>query len=227
MNPTTISTMGFNVESIGSHPNNMSHDAFTESELLAESKRERREIKPELAIWDCGGAAPVRPLWRRYCNDSRDSYIFMIDSSDRGRLAEAKTVLEDTVRTIREVHATAFNPLAVLVVCNKADVAGAATVADIKSALSLETALMGTAWTIIATSATEGALSEYRRDELKKAVLQEAGVEGSVKQKRREEIDEAFDKVMLWGPGMEECVAWLTSSRIYEPATMPGIQSQV
>ena len=225
----TIPTVGFNIETVDSFPNHLtiSVEEYAESELLAESKMQRESIRPALNIWDCGGNSVVRALWNRYCDSNNDSYIFMIDSSDKERFKEAKEEIEKLVSAMREIHAQAFNPLALLIVCNKADIAGAATVEEIRSELALDNTLWGIAWTIIATSATTNLLSESRRDALKAAVLQEKDIESEKKRERIQAIDDAFNKILAWGPGMEDCIAWLMSSKIYEPAMVAGIPSQI
>merc|ERR1711994_794704 len=60
----TIPTIGFNVETISYK-------------------------KVNFTVWDVGGQTKIRPLWRHYFENS-DAVIFVVDSQDRGRLAEAK-----------------------------------------------------------------------------------------------------------------------------------------
>ncbi|CAJ0955516.1 unnamed protein product, partial [Mesorhabditis belari] len=74
---TTIPTIGFNVESV-------QYKSIT------------------CTCWDVGGQTKIRPLWRYYFENS-DCVIFVIDSSDRQRIKEAKEELdalfaEDTLR---------------------------------------------------------------------------------------------------------------------------------
>ena len=39
-------------------------------------------------VWDVGGQNQLRPLWRHYFKNT-DALIYVIDSSDRERMAEA------------------------------------------------------------------------------------------------------------------------------------------
>ena len=44
-------------------------------------------------IWDIGGQDKTRPLWRSYTR-ATDAIIFVVDSSDKERLEEAKLELQ-------------------------------------------------------------------------------------------------------------------------------------
>ncbi len=61
---TTIPTIGFNVETL-----------------------EYRNVK--FTVWDVGGQHKLRPLWKHYYLNTQ-AVIYVIDSSDRERLEEAK-----------------------------------------------------------------------------------------------------------------------------------------
>jgi tripartite motif-containing protein 23 len=63
----TIPNIGFNVETL-----------------------EYKNIK--FTIWDVGGQMKLRPLWKHYYLNTQ-AVIFVIDSSDRERLGEAKNEL--------------------------------------------------------------------------------------------------------------------------------------
>lgn len=43
-------------------------------------------------VWDFGGSCRMRPMWHHYCQDAQ-GVIFVVDSSDTERLAEAKCEL--------------------------------------------------------------------------------------------------------------------------------------
>ena len=43
-------------------------------------------------VWDLGGGIRTRPLWRNYFPNN-DGLLFMVDSSDRKRIAEARKEL--------------------------------------------------------------------------------------------------------------------------------------
>jgi len=64
---TTIPTIGFNVESV-----------------------EYKNIF--FTVWDVGGQDKIRPLWRHYFANTQ-GLIFVVDSNDRDRTAEAKDEL--------------------------------------------------------------------------------------------------------------------------------------
>ena len=64
---TTIPTIGFNVETI--HYKNI-----------------------EMDCWDMGGQKKIRPLWHHYFENT-DAIIFIVDSNDPDRIAEAKEEL--------------------------------------------------------------------------------------------------------------------------------------
>merc|ERR1712006_10088 len=64
---TTIPTIGFNVDSV-----------------------EYRNIN--FTVWDIGGQDKIRKLWRHYYQGT-DGVIFVIDSSDRDRIEDAREEL--------------------------------------------------------------------------------------------------------------------------------------
>ena len=64
---TTIPTIGFNVETV-----------------------EYKNIS--FTVWDVGGQDKIRPLWRHYFQNTQ-GLIFVVDSNDRERIAEARDEL--------------------------------------------------------------------------------------------------------------------------------------
>lgn len=102
---STVPTIGFNVETV-----NYKNIAFT--------------------VWDIGGQDKIRNLWRVYLKGSQ-GLIFVIDSSDKQRLEEAKGELH---RLLEEEDLQGAH---VLVFANKQDVVGAASVADVRDKLGL------------------------------------------------------------------------------------------
>ena len=102
---TTIPTIGFNVESV-----QYKHINFT--------------------VWDVGGQTKIRPLWQHYFENS-DAVIFVVDSQDRGRLAEAKEELDGVLNDDRLRNAT------LLVFNNKQDMPNAATTTEVTEKLGL------------------------------------------------------------------------------------------
>uniref|UniRef100_A0A7S4PBG8 Uncharacterized protein n=1 Tax=Paramoeba aestuarina TaxID=180227 RepID=A0A7S4PBG8_9EUKA len=101
-----IPTIGFNVETI-------EHDHF------------------QMAVWDVGGQDKIRPLWRHYFQNAL-GVIFVVDSSDRERLAEAKEELQILVRE-EELMNSVF-----LVLANKQDLPNAMTSKEMVKRLGLE-----------------------------------------------------------------------------------------
>lgn len=68
---TTIPTIGFNVETV-----EYKNICFT--------------------VWDVGGQYKIRPLWRHYFQNTH-GLIFVVDSNDRERVAEAEEELQNMV----------------------------------------------------------------------------------------------------------------------------------
>lgn len=68
---TTIPTIGFNVETV-----------------------EYKNIS--FTVWDVGGQDKIRPLWRHYYQNTQ-GLIFVVDSSDTKRIAEAEQELANMV----------------------------------------------------------------------------------------------------------------------------------
>jgi small GTP-binding protein len=76
---TTISTIGFNVETI-------EHKGFN------------------LKVWDVGGEDRIRALWRHYFHNTR-GLIFVVDSNDIGRVDEAREELHKLLEEEEELRA--------------------------------------------------------------------------------------------------------------------------
>jgi ADP-ribosylation factor 1/2 len=100
---TTIPSLSFNVEDL----------PFSSGTITA-----------TIAAWDMGGRERMRPLWRRYYPNT-DCLVFVVDSTDRDRLTQAKDELgqllqEDMLKGV---------PL--LLFCNKQDLPNALTPAEI------------------------------------------------------------------------------------------------
>lgn len=102
---TTIPTIGFNVETVV-----YKNISFT--------------------MWDIGGQERIRALWRHYYNNV-DAIIYMIDSNDTERLAEAS----DTLNTMLDDELLRRVPL--LVLANKQDLPNAAPLSKMAEHLGL------------------------------------------------------------------------------------------
>jgi small GTP-binding protein len=81
-------------------------------------------------MWDVGGQEKIRRLWRHYYRGSH-ALIFVVDSSDRERVSEAR----DELAAIMD--AEEMSGAHVLVFANKQDLPGALSPSDIAEALKL------------------------------------------------------------------------------------------
>eukprot|EP00727_Mastigamoeba_balamuthi_P006243 m51a1_g2238 putative adp-ribosylation factor 1 (179) ;mRNA; f:277386-278016 len=120
----TTPTIGFNVEAI-----------------------EYKRLK--LTVWDVGGQSRIRPLWQHYMRGA-DAIIFVVDSTDRERLEEAKDELHSLVRSPE----AAKSPL--LVYANKQDAPGALNADAVRDALAVEALGKDRPAAVFAASATQG-----------------------------------------------------------------------
>ena len=66
---TTIPTIGFNVETC-------------------------KVLNAEMTVWDVGTRDKLRPLWRHYYLNTQ-AIVFVVDSTDRDRIDEAKQILHE------------------------------------------------------------------------------------------------------------------------------------
>ena len=135
---TTIPTIGFNVETV-----------------------EYKNIS--FTVWDVGGKDKIRPLLRHYYQNTQ-GVIFVVDSNDRDRMAEAQHELQHMLSEdeLREAK--------LLVFANKQDLPDAMTVAEISNSLGLST-LRNRDWFIQPTSAPAGDGLYEGLDWLSKAVM--------------------------------------------------------
>jgi small GTP-binding protein len=120
---TTIPTIGFNVETV-----------------------EYKNIT--FTVWDIGGQDRIRKLWRHYYQGT-DGVIFVVDSTDRERLDDAR---EEIFKMLGEEE---MREAALLVLANKQDLPGAMAGAEIMEKLGLHD-LRGRQWFLQAACATTG-----------------------------------------------------------------------
>ncbi|XP_072944562.1 ADP ribosylation factor 4 [Epargyreus clarus] len=120
---TTIPTIGFNVETV-----------------------EYKNIS--FTVWDVGGQDKIRPLWRHYYQNTQ-GLIFVVDSSDTKRIAEAENELANML------NEDELRDAVILVFANKQDMPNAMTAAELTNALNLNN-LRNRRWYIQATCATQG-----------------------------------------------------------------------
>jgi len=104
--------------------------------------------KFKLNVWDIGGQKAIRAYWSNYF-ESTDSLVYVIDSSDRRRLEESATELNELLAEDK----LAGVPL--LVFANKQDLLQALPANEISESLGLHN-VRERAWTIQACSAKSG-----------------------------------------------------------------------
>merc|ERR1712210_350316 len=102
---TTIPTIGFNVETV-----------------------EYKNIS--FTVWDVGGQDKIRPLWRHYFQNTQ-GLIFVVDSNDRERIAEARDELN------RMLAEDELRDAVLLVFANKQDLPNAMSAAEMTDKLGL------------------------------------------------------------------------------------------
>merc|ERR1712228_885883 len=102
---TTIPTIGFNVETV-----------------------EYKNIR--FTVWDIGGQDKIRKLWRYYYENTQ-GLIFVVDSSDRDRVEDAREEL------IKMLNDDEMRDAAVLVFANKQDLPNSMPAAEVSEKLGL------------------------------------------------------------------------------------------
>ncbi|CAJ1397405.1 unnamed protein product [Effrenium voratum] len=120
---TTIPTVGFNVEEV-----------------------EYKNIR--FTVWDVGGQDKIRKLWRHYFHGT-DGLIYVVDSSDRERIQDAKEELQKMLAEQEMENA------ALLVLANKQDLPNAMPAAEVMEKLELQK-LRHRQWFIQSTCAPTG-----------------------------------------------------------------------
>ena len=119
---STIPTIGFNVETV-----------------------EHKNL--QFTVWDVGGQDKIRPLWRHYYQNTQ-GVIFVVDSSDRDRVAEARDELHRMLAE-DELREALF-----LVLANKQDLPNALTAAELSERLGLSS--LRQRWHVQPTCANTG-----------------------------------------------------------------------
>jgi len=120
---TTIPTIGFNVETV-----------------------EYKNIS--FTVWDVGGQDKIRPLWRHYFQNTQ-GLIFVVDSNDRERIAEAQDELQ------KMLQEDELRDAVLLVFANKQDLPNAMSASELTEKLGLQN-LRNRRWYIQATCAVQG-----------------------------------------------------------------------
>jgi len=120
---TTIPTVGFNVEKV-----EYGNISFT--------------------VWDIGGQDKIRRLWRYYFQGTQ-GLVFVVDSSDRDRVEDAR---EELAKVLGEDE---MRDAALLVLANKQDLPNAMPAAELTEKLGL-CGMRARKWYIQSTCATSG-----------------------------------------------------------------------
>ncbi|XP_041358678.1 E3 ubiquitin-protein ligase TRIM23-like [Gigantopelta aegis] len=120
----TIATIGFNVETV-----------------------EYKNLK--FTIWDVGGQHKIRPLWKHYFFNTQ-AVIFVVDSSNRDRLDEAKNELAKLMQEKELKEAS------LLILANKQDVENCASIEELTEELGLFKQCCSRSWHIQACDAKSG-----------------------------------------------------------------------
>lgn len=120
---TTIPTIGFNVDTV-----------------------EYKNLK--LTMWDVGGQFRLRSLWHHYYKNC-DAVIFVVDTADRTRLAEAAEEMH------RAVDHDELREASVLVFANKQDMPNAMSTSEVIEKFGLRR-LTGRKWYVQGCTAHTG-----------------------------------------------------------------------
>jgi small GTP-binding protein len=84
-----------------------------------------------ITAWDVGEGIYVDPYWADYHSERVIGIIFVIDSSDPHKFADARTQL------FRVLTSEKLERVPLLIMCNKGDVEGASSVVKVSEALEL------------------------------------------------------------------------------------------
>lgn len=99
-------------------------------------------------MWDIGGQDKIRVLWRLYYQETQ-GLIFVVDSSDRNRVTEAKNEL------FKLLAEDELQRAILLIFANKQDLPNAMSTSEMSEKLGLH-GLKGRSWFIQATCALKG-----------------------------------------------------------------------
>lgn len=100
------------------------------------------------AVWDIGGQEKIRALWKHYFLNTK-GLIFVVDSSDRERIVEARNQLHQILGD------NELNDAAILVFANKQDLPNAMSSSEVANKLGLHS-LHHHLWYIQSASAISG-----------------------------------------------------------------------
>ncbi|XP_052791318.1 ADP-ribosylation factor-like protein 4A [Mya arenaria] len=100
-------------------------------------------------VWDVGGHDKTRPLWKSYCRKS-DGIIYVVDSTDKERLEEAK------VELVKILKAPEIAGLPVVILANKQDLPGSLSGSDVESVLAMRELPTSQLWHVEPTCGVTG-----------------------------------------------------------------------
>ncbi|PRP87043.1 ADP-ribosylation factor [Planoprotostelium fungivorum] len=102
----------------------------------------------DFAVWDLGGEAKNRQMWRIYFKNTI-SFIFVFDSTDRGRSVEAREELKEVLKDDN------LRGVCLMVLANKSDLPEAMSSMEVAEELELAH-ITDRKWSVQSTSATSG-----------------------------------------------------------------------
>eukprot|EP00284_Hemiselmis_tepida_P008298 CAMPEP_0174930562 /NCGR_PEP_ID=MMETSP1355-20121228/31230_1 /TAXON_ID=464990 /ORGANISM="Hemiselmis tepida, Strain CCMP443" /LENGTH=147 /DNA_ID=CAMNT_0016176867 /DNA_START=177 /DNA_END=618 /DNA_ORIENTATION=- len=103
----------------------------------------------KFSIWDLGGQTRHRPLWKYHYQGTK-GILFMVDSSDKQRMHEARAELHDLLK------AEQLQSAALMVLANKQDVPGGMSAGEVSDLLGLSKACGPRPWFVQPCSALCG-----------------------------------------------------------------------
>lgn len=98
-----------------------------------------------LSCWDVGGQSTIRAYWRNYF-EATDGVVWVVDSTDRERMALCKKELDSILQQERLASAS------LLILANKQDIGGAMESTEIRDILDLDR-IQRRHWSIVPCSA--------------------------------------------------------------------------
>uniref|UniRef100_A0A3Q1G9R4 ADP-ribosylation factor-like protein 11 n=1 Tax=Acanthochromis polyacanthus TaxID=80966 RepID=A0A3Q1G9R4_9TELE len=104
--------------------------------------------KTSLTVWDIGGQRSMRPNWRFYLDDCK-ALVFVVDSTDPGRIPEAQKALKKVLSDER------LRGVPLMVLANKKDLPNSMTIREVSRQLDLPS-YGDRLWEIQACSALQG-----------------------------------------------------------------------
>ncbi|KAM6945473.1 ADP-ribosylation factor-like protein 11 [Aplochiton taeniatus] len=101
-----------------------------------------------LTVWDVGGQKSMRPNWRYYLEDC-NGLVFVVDSGDKARMAEAQKALKEILADEN------MEGVPLMVLANKKDLPNSMTIREVSTLLKLPS-YKDRDWEIQACSARQG-----------------------------------------------------------------------